>query len=102
MPPNERIWHTIETSSTGCTPLCCSYLSYLYLLDSFTVISYNILSEKYATPQLFGYVPSWFINWEYRKQLIVHEILSYDPDIICLQVWKLDMIVFILISHIFV
>lgn len=55
-------------------------------IDTFTVISYNILSEKYATPQLFGYVPSWFINWEYRKQLIVHEILSYDPDIICLQV----------------
>lgn len=58
----------------------------LLAIDSFTVISYNILSEKYATPQLFGYVPSWFINWEYRKQLIVHEILSYDPDIICLQV----------------
>lgn len=58
------------------------------LLDSFTVISYNILTDKCATPQLFGYVPSWFINWEYRKQLVVHEILSYDPDIVCLQVYR--------------
>jgi CCR4-NOT transcription complex subunit 6 len=34
---------------------------------------------------MFGYVPSWFLNWEYRKQVIIHEILSYDADIVCLQ-----------------
>ena len=34
---------------------------------------------------MFGYVPSWFLHWDYRKQMILHEILSYDADIVCLQ-----------------
>lgn len=34
---------------------------------------------------MFGYVPSWFLNWEYRRQVIIHEILSYDADLVCLQ-----------------
>lgn len=49
------------------------------------MLCYNVLCDKYATGQMFGYVPSWFLNWEYRKQLIIHEILSYDADIVCLQ-----------------
>lgn len=49
------------------------------------MLCYNVLCDKYATPQMFGYVPSWFLNWDYRKQLILHEILSYDADIVCLQ-----------------
>lgn len=50
-----------------------------------TILCYNILCDRYANSQSFGYVPSWFLNWEYRKQLIIHEILSYDADIVCLQ-----------------
>lgn len=70
-PPAERLWHTIESFMMGA--------------HTFTVLSYNVLSDKYATTQMFGYVPSWYLNWEYRKLMIVHEIASYDPDIVCLQ-----------------
>ena len=49
------------------------------------MLCYNVLCDKYATPQMFGYVPSWYLSWDYRKQLIIHEILSYDADIVCLQ-----------------
>jgi len=54
--------------------------------DTFTVFSYNILAEKYATPQMYGYTPSWALSWEYRKELILQEILAYSADIVCLQV----------------
>jgi CCR4-NOT transcription complex subunit 6 len=47
---------------------------------------YNILAEKYATPQMYGYTPSWALAWEYRKELILQEVLAYSADIICLQV----------------
>lgn len=50
-----------------------------------SIMCYNILCEKYATPQMFGYVPSWYLSWEYRKQVILHEILSYDAELVCLQ-----------------
>lgn len=49
------------------------------------MFTFNILAEKYASPQMYGYVPAWFLSWEVRKQMILHEILSYDADIVCLQ-----------------
>lgn len=70
----ERFWHSLDQYNNPNTA------------GSFTVLTYNILAEKYATTQMYGYVPSWALIWEYRKQMILHEILSYDADIICLQV----------------
>lgn len=52
----------------------------------FTVMCYNVLCDKYATRQLYGYCPSWALNWEYRKKGIMEEITSCDADIISLQV----------------
>jgi CCR4-NOT transcription complex subunit 6 len=49
------------------------------------VLSYNILCRKYATPQIYGYTPSWALDWDYRKELILSEILSWSADIVCLQ-----------------
>lgn len=49
---------------------------------------YNVLCDKYATRQLYGYCPSWALNWEYRKKAIMQEILSCNADIISLQVKK--------------
>ncbi|PIO26908.1 hypothetical protein AB205_0080720, partial [Aquarana catesbeiana] len=46
---------------------------------------YNVLCDKYATRQLYGYCPSWALNWEYRKKGIMEEIVSCDADIISLQ-----------------
>jgi CCR4-NOT transcription complex subunit 6 len=47
---------------------------------------YNTLCEKYATPQTYGYTPSWALSWDYRKDLLLQEILNYNADIVCLQV----------------
>uniref|UniRef100_UPI00398F772B CCR4-NOT transcription complex subunit 6 n=1 Tax=Pristiophorus japonicus TaxID=55135 RepID=UPI00398F772B len=51
----------------------------------FSVMCYNVLCDKYATRQLYGYCPSWALNWEYRKKSIMQEILNCNADIISLQ-----------------
>ncbi|TRZ04385.1 hypothetical protein DNTS_017698, partial [Danionella cerebrum] len=51
----------------------------------FTVMCYNVLCDKYATRQLYGYCPSWALSWEYRKKGIMEEITNCEADIISLQ-----------------
>jgi len=53
--------------------------------ESFTVLTYNILCEKYATSHMYGYTPSWALAWSYRKEIILQEIIGYGADVICLQ-----------------
>uniref|UniRef100_A0A671RGY5 poly(A)-specific ribonuclease n=1 Tax=Sinocyclocheilus anshuiensis TaxID=1608454 RepID=A0A671RGY5_9TELE len=52
----------------------------------FSVMCYNVLCDKYATRQLYGYCPSWALHWDYRKKSIMQEILNCSADIISLQV----------------
>lgn len=49
------------------------------------MLCYNILCQKYATSQAYGYTPSWALNWDYRKDLIISEVLNCNADIVCLQ-----------------
>ena len=49
----------------------------------FKVFTYNILTEKYSSG--FDYCPKPFLDWSYRKQKLLNEIVSSDADIICLQ-----------------
>lgn len=77
--------------STDCASSTVSHLLALCPLTRlpaavFTVMCYNVLCDKYATRQLYGYCPSWALNWEYRKKGIMEEITSCDADIISLQV----------------
>lgn len=51
---------------------------------------YNVLCEKYATTQMYGYCPSWALSWDYRKKVILGEIRHYTADIITLQVHLLS------------
>lgn len=51
----------------------------------FTVMCYNVLSDKYCTRQLYGYCPPWALTWEYRKKTILAEIKRYHADILSLQ-----------------
>lgn len=58
--------------------------------NSFRVMSYNMLADTYVDSEhsrevLFAYCPVEFLNFEYRKQLLIKEILGYNGDIICLQ-----------------
>ena len=53
--------------------------------ERFKVFSYNVLCEKAATPQQYGYTPSGALAWDFRKEQILQEIISQDADIVCLQ-----------------
>eukprot|EP00887_Chlorella_sp_A99_P001164 scaffold14.g1164.t1 len=51
----------------------------------FTLLSYNMLADLYATADQFGYCPPWALAWPYRRVNLLKELLSYDADIMCLQ-----------------
>jgi len=51
----------------------------------FTTMCYNVLCDKYATRQLYGYCPAWALSWDYRKHSILEELKAYSADIIALQ-----------------
>jgi CCR4-NOT transcription complex subunit 6 len=53
--------------------------------EKFSILCYNILCEKYATERLYGYTPSWALSWDYRKELILTEVMNFDADFLCLQ-----------------
>ncbi|KAL1550048.1 Carbon catabolite repressor protein 4 1 [Salvia divinorum] len=52
---------------------------------TFTALSYNILSDAYATNELYNYCPTWALSWTYRRQNLLREIVGYRADIVCLQ-----------------
>ncbi|CAA7395335.1 unnamed protein product [Spirodela intermedia] len=53
--------------------------------ETFTVLSYNILSDVYASSEMYSYCPSWALSWHYRRQNLLREIIGYHADILCLQ-----------------
>lgn len=46
---------------------------------------YNVLCDKYATRQFYGYCPAWALAWDYRKKLILDDIKEFNADVIALQ-----------------
>ncbi|GAA5857453.1 hypothetical protein JCM8547_009280 [Rhodosporidiobolus lusitaniae] len=76
-PPPERAWLTIEPDALPNPDKRPE--------DTFSLLCYNILCDKYATGQMYGYTPSWALAWDYRKELILQEVLNYGSDIVCLQ-----------------
>ncbi|KAI9599184.1 Endonuclease/exonuclease/phosphatase [Syncephalis fuscata] len=70
-PPLEREWKSFDPDpSVG---------------DPFTVMSYNILCEKYASPTQYSCTPSWALAWDSRREVIIQEIKAMDADLMCLQ-----------------
>ncbi|KAL2923973.1 Carbon catabolite repressor protein 4-like protein 2 [Bienertia sinuspersici] len=57
---------------------------------NFTVLSYNILADAYATSDTYSYCPSWALSWPYRRQNLLREIVGYRADIVCLQEVQYD------------
>ena len=49
------------------------------------LLSYNVLSDLYATSDMYNYCPSWALSWTYHCQNLLHEIVGYQEDILCLQ-----------------
>ncbi|XP_065318510.1 uncharacterized protein LOC135926530 isoform X2 [Gordionus sp. m RMFG-2023] len=53
--------------------------------NTFTLMCYNILCDKYATRQLYAYCPTWALAWAYRKHRILSQLAESKADILCLQ-----------------
>lgn len=68
--PNERDWHILDET---------------FAADTLSVLSYNILCDKYATTSQYGYTPSEVLAWNYRKDIILSEVKGHNADIVCLQ-----------------
>ncbi|KAK6355265.1 Glucose-repressible alcohol dehydrogenase transcriptional effector [Orbilia brochopaga] len=79
LPEPAREWNVLDGSTPEAKPTIESDP------NKFSVASYNILCDKYATPQAYGYVPSWALAWDYRKNLITQDIMTSNADIVCLQ-----------------
>jgi len=56
----------------------------------FTLLTYNLLAEIYATPDAYPYCAAWALPWNYRRRNILREILNYRADIMCLQEVQAD------------
>ncbi|KAH7925627.1 hypothetical protein BV22DRAFT_1010832 [Leucogyrophana mollusca] len=78
-PPPERLWKNLFTTPERDAMLADPNT------ETFSALCYNILCEKYATERLYGYTPSWALSWDYRKELILTELMNYDADFLCLQ-----------------
>ncbi|KAK9879423.1 hypothetical protein WA026_006490 [Henosepilachna vigintioctopunctata] len=56
----------------------------------FRIVTYNILADLYcdsdfSRDSLYAYCPPYALQLDYRKQLILKELMGYNADIICLQ-----------------
>ena len=56
----------------------------------FRIVSYNILADMYsdsksAREDLFRHCPPQYLTMDYRKHLLLKELLGYNADLICLQ-----------------
>nr|GLL22005.1 carbon catabolite repressor protein 4 homolog 3 [Ipomoea trifida] len=76
-PPTEIVRRWVEPDAYHSTPP----------QERFTVVSYNVLGDRNALKHgdLYRYVPSVYLNWDYRRAVICEELLQLSPDIICLQ-----------------
>ncbi|KAL5992403.1 hypothetical protein ACLOJK_013321 [Asimina triloba] len=57
---------------------------------SFSVLTYNVLSDSFANLGNYSYCPNWALTWEYRKHYLLQEITRYDADVVCLQEVRSD------------
>lgn len=65
--------------------MCSILVHVLHNAAPFTVMTYNILAEKYSTRAAYPYCPSWALAWENRKEVILGTLKYYLPFVICLQ-----------------
>ncbi|KAJ7570133.1 hypothetical protein O6H91_01G107700 [Diphasiastrum complanatum] len=72
-------------SLDGLTSLDADVDGRVAVSGTFTLLSYNILADLYATSDMYSYCPPWALSWTYRRQNLLREILAYKADILCLQ-----------------
>lgn len=86
----------ISKSEVQAGPGCCPFETrHLFTMDRLQgkncrIASYNLLADYYADSEdgrtkLFNYCPEYAIKIDYRKQLLLKEIIGYNADIFCMQ-----------------
>ncbi|KAL9330889.1 hypothetical protein ACSQ67_000499 [Phaseolus vulgaris] len=58
------------------------------LVERFKVLSYNILADYLALDhrnKLYFHIPSYILDWQWRKRSILFELGLWSADILCLQ-----------------
>lgn len=78
-PPPARLWRNLISQTERENMLTDPNV------ETFKVLCYNVLCERCATERVYGYTPSWALQWKYRKDLILDEVKSHDCDFVCLQ-----------------
>lgn len=53
--------------------------------EKFSVLSWNILCDRAATPTVYGYTATHALSWDYRKGAILDELRARKADILALQ-----------------
>jgi len=56
----------------------------------FTLLTYNVLAEIYATSDAYAYCSPWALPWNYRRRNILRELVNYRADVMCLQEVQAD------------
>jgi len=56
----------------------------------FTMLTYNVLAEIYATPDAYPYCAPWALPWNFRRRNLLRELVSYRADLMCLQEVQAD------------
>ncbi|XP_053203734.1 2',5'-phosphodiesterase 12-like [Panonychus citri] len=86
----------VSDDVVNCGPVDCPFMERQKLTstrtdsESIRIITYNLLADYYTrmktTPtEIFPYCPIEYLNFNYRKPLLIKELIGYNGDIICLQ-----------------
>lgn len=54
------------------------------------VLTYNVLSQRVATRDVFPYCPQWALRWPFRWRALRRELAAADADLACLQEVEAD------------
>ena len=65
---------------------------FLYKIPQFSILQWNQLNSKLCDSKSFPKINPDYLTWDFRKNLLVKELLSYNADIICLE--EVDQIIF--------
>ena len=84
---------SVVTEGPGVNPITRRHLltpGRLAAVDELRVVTYNTLAEPftattYAHEILYPYCDPSALDIDYRQSLIVHELLGYNADVICMQ-----------------
>lgn len=75
-----RVWEEVDESGATAAP---TLIPFPFTKMDFTVMSYNILAQDLleANPDLYVHCPLEVLDWSYRCNLLLEEILKWAPDV---------------------